>query len=178
MSFGDVRIIPGNNGAGSGNEGKWALKQNITLSIEKHLIRKAKILAARKGTSISKLLSQELARLLIEEALYENARKRAVARLKKGYHLGGKILATREELHGRGRGEEEGSQSAISAKFLQYRNAVRPGRGNISGDIERARNMAAEKYHAARAKKGKRGNFGKILAKVPSRKLLPGDELK
>lgn len=35
------------------------MKQNITLSIEKDLIRKAKILAARKDTSISKLLSEE-----------------------------------------------------------------------------------------------------------------------
>jgi hypothetical protein len=77
------------------------MKQNITLSIEKHLIRKAKVLAAKKETSISKLLSQELARILSDDDLYENARRRAVARLKKGYHLGGKILATREELHER-----------------------------------------------------------------------------
>jgi hypothetical protein len=77
------------------------MKQNITLSMEKDLIRKAKILAAKKETSISGLLSQELARILSDEDLYESARKRATGRLKKGYHLGGKILATREELHER-----------------------------------------------------------------------------
>ncbi len=77
------------------------MKQNITLSIEKNLIRKAKILAAKKEVSISKLLSLELARILTDEDLYESARKRATARLKKGYHLGGKILATREEIHER-----------------------------------------------------------------------------
>jgi hypothetical protein len=77
------------------------MKQNITLSIEKDLIRKAKILAARKDTSISKLLSEELARIITGEDLYESARKRATARLKKGFHLGGKILARREELYAR-----------------------------------------------------------------------------
>jgi hypothetical protein len=77
------------------------MKQNITLSIEKDLIRKAKVLAAKKEISISKLLSRELARILNDEDLYESARKRATARLRKGYHLGGRILATREELHER-----------------------------------------------------------------------------
>ena len=81
--------------------GVGAMKQNITLSVEKELIRKAKMLAAKTETSISKLLSQELARLISDEDLYESARKRATTRLKKGYHLGGKILATREELHER-----------------------------------------------------------------------------
>ena len=59
------------------------------------------MIAARKGISISKLLSRELARNLRDEDLYESARKRATARLKKGFHVGGKILATREELHER-----------------------------------------------------------------------------
>ena len=77
------------------------MKQNITLSIEKDLIRKAKVLAAKKEISISKLLSRELGRILSDEDLYESARKRAAARLKKGFHLGGKILPTREELHER-----------------------------------------------------------------------------
>ena len=77
------------------------MKQNITLSIEKDLIRKAKVLAAKKEISISKLLSRELARILNDENFYESARKRATARLKKGFHVGGKILATREELHER-----------------------------------------------------------------------------
>ncbi len=77
------------------------MKQNITLSMEKDLIRKSKILAAKREISISKLLSRELTRILSDEDLYESAQKRATARLKKGVHLGGKILATREELHER-----------------------------------------------------------------------------
>lgn len=59
------------------------------------------MIAAKKGISTSKLLSRELARNLRDEDLYESARKRATARIKKGFHVGGKILATREELHER-----------------------------------------------------------------------------
>ena len=36
------------------------MKQNITLSIDKELIRKAKILAAHRQTSVSGMLSAEL----------------------------------------------------------------------------------------------------------------------
>jgi len=49
------------------------------------------MIAARKGISISKLLSRELARNLRDEDLYESARKRATARLKKGFQGDGKI---------------------------------------------------------------------------------------
>ena len=31
-------------------------------------------------------------------------------------------------------------------KFLQYKNTVKTGKGDISADIERARTMRAEKY--------------------------------
>jgi len=59
------------------------------------------MIAAKKRISISKLLSRDLARNLSDQDLYESARRRATARLKKGFHLGGKILATREELYER-----------------------------------------------------------------------------
>jgi len=40
------------------------MKQNITLSINKDLIRKAKILAGQKQTSISGMLSRELQKII------------------------------------------------------------------------------------------------------------------
>jgi hypothetical protein len=61
------------------------MKQNITLSMEKDLIRKAKILAAKREISISKLLSRELARILSDDGLYESARKRATAGSKRDF---------------------------------------------------------------------------------------------
>jgi hypothetical protein len=68
--------------------------------------------------------------------------------------------------------------SPVQKKFLQYRNAVKTGRGDISGDIERARNLRVEEDLEAGAKKGKKGDFRKILAKVSNRKPLAGDEVK
>jgi hypothetical protein len=77
------------------------MKQNITLSLEKRLVRKARILAAQRSTSVSKLMAMELARLIEESGRYEEARRRALADLDTGFHLGGGKLATREGLHER-----------------------------------------------------------------------------
>ena len=76
-------------------------KQNITLSLDKDLIRKARQLSARKSTSISKLLSEELERLVRDHEQYEQAKRRALATMKKGFHMGGRITASRDELHDR-----------------------------------------------------------------------------
>lgn len=77
------------------------MKQNITLSLDKDLILKAKILAARRRTSVSRMLGQEVEKLVAESELYEQARKSAFSHLLSGFHLGGEIRATREELHDR-----------------------------------------------------------------------------
>jgi hypothetical protein len=77
------------------------LKRNITLSLEEDLLKKAKLVAAKKDMSVSGLLAEQLSRVIMEEDQYETSRRRALARLKKGLHLGGRILATREQLHER-----------------------------------------------------------------------------
>jgi len=77
------------------------MKQNITLSIEKDLLKKAKLLAAKKETSVTKLLTEQLTRLVSEDDQYELAKKRALMILKRGFHLGGRIIAKREDLHER-----------------------------------------------------------------------------
>jgi hypothetical protein len=77
------------------------MKQNITISLDKELIRKARIIAARRGTSISKLLASELARTVEEADTYERARRQALAVLDEGFHMGGQPLPLREELHER-----------------------------------------------------------------------------
>ena len=77
------------------------MRQNITLRLDKELIRKAKVLAAQQGTSVGGLLTQFLEKVLKEEEAYEVARKRALAFLDRGFHLGGKIPCTREEWHER-----------------------------------------------------------------------------
>jgi hypothetical protein len=77
------------------------MKQNITLSINKDLIRKAKILAAQKQTSISGMLSRELQKIIDDSEEYELFKRKALININQGFHLGGKITVLREELHER-----------------------------------------------------------------------------
>ena len=76
-------------------------RQNVTISLSRQVLKKAKILAARRETSISGLLAQELESLVGEEEAYERAEKQALAFLDKGFHLGGVIRVKRDELHER-----------------------------------------------------------------------------
>lgn len=76
-------------------------KQNVTVRLERQTIHKAKILAAKRNTSISGLLAQQIESLVSEDDAYEQARRDALALLERGFHLGGKITATRDELHER-----------------------------------------------------------------------------
>ena len=77
------------------------MKQNITLSLEKTLIKKGKIIASKKDTSLSRLLSDFLEQIINEEERYELSRKKAIQILNKGYHFGGEISCSRDELHER-----------------------------------------------------------------------------
>ena len=76
-------------------------KQNITLSLPQQTLRKAKILAARRGSSISGLLAEQIEILVGEEEAYERAKRQAEALLDRGFHLGGVITSTRDEWHER-----------------------------------------------------------------------------
>lgn len=51
--------------------------QNITLSLPKDTLLKARLLAVRRGTSVSGLLAGELERLVSEDEAYEQARQSA-----------------------------------------------------------------------------------------------------
>ena len=77
------------------------MKQNLTISLEKELIKKAKILAAQKETSVTGLLSEYLEKIVSEEEAYEKAKQKAFQKLKRGYSLGGQKPVSRDELHER-----------------------------------------------------------------------------
>jgi hypothetical protein len=77
------------------------MKQNVTLSIEKDLLKKGKIIAARKEISLSKMLSEELEKMIEEAEHYEICKRKALANLKEGFPLGGIISSSREDLHER-----------------------------------------------------------------------------
>jgi hypothetical protein len=76
-------------------------KQNLTISLDLKTIRMAKILAARRSTSISGLVANQIEILVGEEEAYERAERQAMSLLEQGFHLGGVIRASRDELHER-----------------------------------------------------------------------------
>lgn len=76
-------------------------KQNLTVSLDRRTIQKAKIVAARRSTSISGLLARQIEILVGEEEAYERAERQAAELLEQGFHLGGVIQASRDELHER-----------------------------------------------------------------------------
>lgn len=77
------------------------MKQNITLSLDKQVLKKVKVLASKRDISITRLLADELTKMVHEDDQYESSKRRAIARLKKGFHLGGTTVTRREELHER-----------------------------------------------------------------------------
>lgn len=77
------------------------MKSNVTLRLDADLLREAKVLAARKGTSVSRLMAEHLEGIVREDREYERARRRALARLKKGFDLQWTPPADRAELHER-----------------------------------------------------------------------------
>jgi hypothetical protein len=78
-----------------------ATKQNITLRLDRQTLRKARVLAAKRNTSISGLLAEQIETLVGQDQAYEQAERRALSLLERGFHLGGKIESTRHEWHQR-----------------------------------------------------------------------------
>jgi hypothetical protein len=77
--------------------------QNITLSLPEEDVREARILAARRGTSVSQMLARMLRDLVEQESGYARARDRSLARLHQGMDLGtnGHIGWSRDSIHER-----------------------------------------------------------------------------
>jgi len=73
--------------------------QNITLRLDKELIRKAKVLAAQQGTSVSGLLTRQIEQLINDAEAYDTASRQALTMLERGFHLGRKIPCPREQWH-------------------------------------------------------------------------------
>ena len=78
-------------------------RQNVTLSLSKPLLRKAKILAVERQTSLSGLLAGALEGLVRDADEYEKAKERALGYMRNARDLGtkGRITWTRDSLHER-----------------------------------------------------------------------------
>lgn len=64
------------------------MQQNLTVRLDDSTIRKAKVLAARRSTSVSRLVADEIDRLVREDEAYEQARMEALGELESAPDLG------------------------------------------------------------------------------------------
>lgn len=75
-------------------------KRNLTIQLDEQMVRKAKVVAAKRGTSVSRLVADELEDLVEADARYEEARERAMKALGNAERRGGRNWK-REALHRR-----------------------------------------------------------------------------
>jgi metal-responsive CopG/Arc/MetJ family transcriptional regulator len=78
-------------------------RQNVTLSLPKRLLKKAKVAAAQQEKSLSELMREALEQRISQGSEYDKAKKRHLKLLGRGLDLGsrGKLAYSREELHDR-----------------------------------------------------------------------------
>jgi hypothetical protein len=83
--------------------GIWMDRQNVTLSLPRSLLKKAKIVAIKKEKSLSQLLVEALEEKVREDIDYKKAREKQFKLLNAGFDLGtkGRMTISREELHAR-----------------------------------------------------------------------------
>lgn len=77
------------------------MKTNVTLRVDIKLLREARILAAKEGTSVNAMLAARLEEIVRGRKAYERARRRALARLQEGFVLNWRPPRSRDELHER-----------------------------------------------------------------------------
>lgn len=75
--------------------------KNVTVTLETDVARWARLEAARRDTSVSRLLGELLKQHMREQGEYENAMRQALAR--KPFVKGSRRYLTREEVHERSR---------------------------------------------------------------------------
>ena len=74
---------------------------NITIKVDSDLAQDARVLAAKRGTSLSRLVAEQLKAMVCEDQVYLEARRRALRNLKQGYDLGWEKPEKRNDLHDR-----------------------------------------------------------------------------
>ena len=77
------------------------IKRNLTVQLDEEIIGKARVLAARRSTSVSKLVAQEIRKLVGEDESCQRAKAVARGQMTKGFHPGGGPLPDRDALHER-----------------------------------------------------------------------------
>lgn len=75
-------------------------KRNLTVQLDEGVIRRAKILAAKEGTSVSALVARDIERMVDDDERYERSREVALSALGRASPRGGRAWR-REELYSR-----------------------------------------------------------------------------
>lgn len=73
-------------------------KTNLTVQLDEEVIQRARVVAARRGTSVSALVARELEAPVEDDARCEEARRRAEELMARATPRGG-MSWRREELH-------------------------------------------------------------------------------
>lgn len=76
-------------------------KTNVTISIDAKLAHEAKVLAAKRGTSLSRLVAERIEMLVGDEQRYAAAKRRAIRYMEDGIAAGWQKPASRDSLHER-----------------------------------------------------------------------------
>jgi len=74
-------------------------KRNLTVQLDEEIIRKARVLAAERSTSISGLVAEQIQHLVGDEERYREAQRHALEEMNTGFHLGGGPYPKRDELY-------------------------------------------------------------------------------
>lgn len=79
------------------------MRRNVTLSLPKSLLQRAKLAAVRKDKSLSEFMKEALEEKIRKDSGYKKAKERQVNLLSMRIDLGteGRISISREELHER-----------------------------------------------------------------------------
>lgn len=78
-----------------------AMATNITIKIDDELARAAKVYAAQHGTSLSRLVAEQLEREISRGRAYASAKTRALQSLQSARPLGWQKPLSRDEIHDR-----------------------------------------------------------------------------
>lgn len=77
------------------------MKRNITISVDEEVARWARIKAAEKDTSVSRLLAEQLERQMLQDREYEQAKERFLSRPARRLRSDDTPYPKREALHER-----------------------------------------------------------------------------
>ena len=77
------------------------MKRNITVRLDEATVQKARVAAAKRGSSISRLLTEQIEVLARQDDDYDRAMQDALAGLDSGFDLGGGPYPARDTVYDR-----------------------------------------------------------------------------